>query len=437
MSDDLKSMSDVHARGGACRPVELLSPEDVSSIREELLRHKISFEGKQLPVSRQLYLVPSGQDQKIRTGIQRLHAVIEKVLDAYRRDPSIREYLRIPEHMHEPIIGPDPAGFRNFYCRCDFSFDVDGQPQVYEINADCPAGITRSRRIHDALRKTDAYRDIVTNGLRPRAFPHQTGSPLVDGLLARLSTPKPVIAVLNSRFHTLWNEIDLIVEDLRQRGHRSFQAYVEDLDYDGGRLSHQGLEIDACYCKFDNVAEFREISFSASREHVLPFLTAVRDRAVVMLNRFVGMYVAEHKGVLALLHDASFAHLFDDDELELIHRIVPETHMLSPDNALRFVKDQSRWVVKGCLDTRGRSVHIGPSLSPEEWQAAIADALRDDGQTHVAQRYVAHERSHGQYLSQSYFLVDGRPAGWFSRISGTCVTNIGNGGAIVIPVLVG
>jgi hypothetical protein len=295
----------------------------------------------------------------------------------------------------------------------------------------------RARRIYDALCKTDAYRDLVANGLTAQAFPHQTGSPLADGLLARLPTPEPVIAVVNSRFHTLRNEVDLMVEDFRQRGHRSFHAYVEDLEYDGGRLSHQGLEFDACYCKFDNVAEFREISFSESREHVLPFLTAVGDRTVFMVNRFIGMYVAEHKGLLALLHDASFAHLFDECELELIRRIVPETHMLSADNASRFVQDQSRWVVKGCLDTRGRSVHIGPSLPPERWQAAIANALRDDGQPHVAQRYVPHERSDEQYISQAYFLVDGRPAGWFSRISRDSVTNVGNGGALLIPVLVG
>jgi hypothetical protein len=159
----------------------------------------------------------------------------------------------------------------------------------------------RSRRIYDALRKTGAYRDLVTNGLTAQAFPHQTGSPLVDGLLARLPTPEPVIAVLNSR----------------------------------------------------------------------------------------------------------------------------------------FLQDQPRWVVKGCLDDRGRSVHVGPSLPPERWQTVIVNALRDDGQSHGAQRYVPHERSDGQYISQAYFLVDGRPAGWFSRISRNSVTNVGNGGALLIPVLVG
>jgi hypothetical protein len=434
MSEDLKATSSTGRGSGGS---ELLSETDLSIIREELRRHNISFEGRHLPISRQLYLVSAELDRSIRTTLQRLHAVVEKVLDAYRREPRIREYLRIPEHMHRPITDSYEPGLQNFYCRCDFSFDARGRPQVYEINADCPAGIARSRRIYDALCKTNACRDLVARGVHSTAFPHQTGSPLVDGLLARLSTPGPVIAVLNSRFHTLWNEVELIVEDFRERGHRSIHAYVEDLEYDGRRLSHQGIEIDACYCKFDNVTEFREVSFSESREQVRPFLNAARDRQVVMLNRFVGMYVAEHKGLLALVHDESFADLFDDDELELIRGIVPETHMLSADNAGRILRDRSRWVVKGCLDTRGRSVHIGASLPPDRWQAAIAGALRDGAQPHVAQRYVSHERSAEQFLSQAYFLVDGKPAGWFSRISRDIVTNVGNGGALQIPVLVG
>jgi len=424
-------------RGGESGSIDILLPEDVSIIQDELRRRNVNFEGKQISISRQLYLVQAGQDQSIQTAFRSLHAVLEKVLDAYRQDPSIREYLRMPEHMHRLIMETGQPGIQNFFCRFDFSFDAHGQPKVYEINADCPGGIARSRRIYDALSKTEAYREILASGFHATAFAVQAGSPLADGLLARLSIERPVIAVLNSRFHTLWNEVDLIVEDLRQRGCQAFHAYVEELEYDGRHLSCQGLEIDACYCKFDNVADFREVSFSASRKHVLPFVNAVRDGRVAMLNSFVGMYVGEHKGLLALLHDASFAHLLDDDELELIRALVPETHMLSADNARRFVQERSRWVVKGSLDTRGRSVHIGPSLSPERWQAAIANALRDEGQSHVAQRYVPHERSGERYISQAYFLVDGRPSGWFSRISRNTVTNVGNGAALLIPLLVG
>lgn len=418
--------------------LDYLDNDDIDCIESELRRQGINFEGKHLPISRQIYVVHAEQDKAVCVLFRGLHTVIEKVLVAYQTNASIHKFLRLPEHMHRLVMSESSTGSEhlNFFCRYDFTFDEQGNPQVYEVNADCPATIFFSRHVYTGLTQAPKFREISASGHRA-AFDHQVSSPFVQAFMKRVGKKQAVIAILNSRHHTLWNEVELIVKDFQRNGQQAFHAYVEDLEYDGQNLCHQGQKIDACYCKFDNVHEFDEVSFSQSAAEVGPFLRAVKESKVIMFNHFHGMYLAEHKGLLALLHDPKFSFLFSKEDRELIATVVPESHMLTTDNLRKFALEKDSWIIKGCLDTRGRSVSIGANMSPTNWRKALEEAAVSAEQVFIAQRYCPHEHIHDRYISHSYFLVDAEPSGWMTRVSKHAITNIAYGGGMQIPILVG
>ena len=98
------------------------------------------------------------------------------------------------------------------------------------------------------------------------------------------------------------------------------------------------------------------------------------------------------------------------------------------------------YVLKQSYDTRGRTVVVGATASCTAWVNSI-DMACTSRKTFVVQRFVAPEIlclgdqcASPALTTHSYFVMDGKACCPFPRTARSNVTNVAQGGALVVPL---
>ena len=416
---------------------------------EALRRSGLVFEGRTLVVRPEPYIFDAKFDAKIVADIEALHAVVCRCTHIVMSDRALQDSMGISDQQRQTLflgVEYEPVVF---FCRFDFAFLPDGTPQIFEVNSECPGGLLLSRHIFDAFRGT-AYNRLLSSMLSSPYLP-QTG-PVFSTAMAnlfrrtRLTDLNPSIAVVNSKHKTLTNEIDLIVKELNAFGMQGISCFVEDLKYAGGQLLAKGLPVDMVYNKFDTGEENYELTFTRSAKDVKAYLKALTDGSVIVVNSFPSSYIPESKAFLALLSgNQTLRNMLTSYEIALIDRLVPWTrvlHLLSNEERADIIRNKADYVLKQAYDTRGRTVTVGATISCEDWMNFIDRACMSR-KAFVVQRFVAPEALclgdqcvSPMLTTHSYFVMDGKACCPFPRTARSNVTNVAQGGALVVPLRV-
>ncbi len=442
--------------------VDALIPE--AMLREDQARHTayldargIRQEQKPIPFLGLPYVLTQAAFERMTQRFQQLFGVLECVIDLYLEDPAVREFFRF-ESRHERLIRMGAAYRpRIQYCRYDFTLAPDGTPRIYELNTHAPAAATYAFHFGQTLARSQTLARLRELGLRPLQAPLEKPGAFARAMLASaeqsgyLRTHRNV-AVLNSRYLTMTTELDSIAEQFRMEGCTAVRGHVEDLRFEGGRLTLEGVPVSLVYNKYDDSRgpEAYECAFSRTTAEVQAYLDAYQAGAMLAVNSFPSMYLTEQKSTLAFLWSPLLRKHLGKEELALLEEIVPRTRLvrhLSAAELVEVIAKRERYVLKRSLDTRGRSVVIGQGAEADAWARLVADArLEPAGDDYVVQELALAEPSVTRRLegatptrvftSLACFLFRGEPSGLIVRTSVEETTNVGRRGFMQPPLLI-
>ncbi len=282
--------------------------------------------------------------------------------------------------------------------RCDFHPTPEGSWLISEFNEDAPTGFAEAEGLCSVL--ADSFEDRAA-GLR-------FVGDLKGAVTAALAPFERVGLVFPTGYSEDLQHVALVSEWLSEHGHRTVLGSPANLIMDGGRAAIFDQPVQALFRYFpgEAIPELDNAGDWEGASRTLPMMNSL-SATVAQSKRF---YAAPNEHDLALPTEAR----------DTIAAHVPTTLYLRPSRRDQLMTERERWVLKGAFGRMGDAICMGAALTPEDWERVIDAALAEADQIAVQEWFdtAPHWFSHGLgYPTVGAFLVDGRFAGYYSRVS--------------------
>jgi hypothetical protein len=391
-------------------------------------------------VSQAVYDQIRGVCRGIFKAIEKAEARLgEDLWDRVDVTPEERELVRI-----------DPGYARSSPTSRLDSFVTTNAYQFVELNAESPAGIAYAEVLVDLFLELPIVQRFQE---RYRLKRFHSREAMLSTLVACYreaggTVAKPMIAIVDYEDVPTRTEHHLFRDFFESRGYPALVCDPRHLTYEGGRLRHDGREIDIVYKRL-LVNEFLERITELS-----PLLQAAKDRAVTLVNPFRCKPIHK-KAIFAVLTDDELQPLFTPEERVAIAAHVPWTRRVLEGRTTRDGHEvdlvphvrshRDGLVLKPNDEYGGKGVHIGWEMTESQWDAALADALAS---SYVVQAKVDLQRERFPEIGAGGlqfkdlvvdldpFVFNGEVEGFLTRLSGTSLANVTSGGGQVPAFLV-
>jgi hypothetical protein len=414
---------------------------------------RLTFGGRWLCSFPRPNLVSTHVYEQIRDVCRGIFRAVEKVEQTL--GPELWDRVDLLPAERE-LAGWDPGYSRpSPLARLD-SFVTPSSYRYVELNAETPAGGSYADALAEVFLEMPLVRRFQE---RWRLRPFHTGRRLLATLLrcyreAGGGEEHPAIAVVDYEDVPTRVEHHMVRDYLESRGYPALVCDPRRLDYEGGRLRHEGRPIDVVYRRL-LVNELLE-----RRDEVRPLLDAVRERAVVLVNPFRCKPVHK-KAIFAVLTDDALRGLFTAEERRAIRTHVPWTRRVKEERTTRqeeeidlpafVLGNRERLVMKPNDEYGGKGVFIGWEMTEADWARALEEALRS---SYVVQERVELRRQEFPELAPAGggergalrfrdfvvdldpYVFDGEVEGFLTRLSTSSLANVTSGGGQVPSLLV-
>jgi uncharacterized circularly permuted ATP-grasp superfamily protein len=403
----------------------------------------MSFEGKNYVYNPAPLLIAESDALEISRRAEALAGVFEKVGRLYSTHADTRAFFSGYEKLERLALVDVPYSPMAHLNRFDTAWFGGSDFKVLEANCACPAGVTSNAITRAAWRSVRDFASLL-EGLEIADSPidneHTFAASLKTLASTHRNTLEPTIGLANYNGEYTF-ELDFLEFALKRLGCRTVMADLSMFHHYGAQLRCGDHVVDLVYNKLD------PLKLRDGYEH-LDYFRAYAGAAFVCVNGFRSQIILEDKAVLALLHDRSFAHLFDPTEKALITAHIPWTTYVREGRQTHpswgeidlvpfLIERREQLVLKPSNQTRGIGVTVGAGVGEVEWRALISAAV---GGEWVVQEYcplpcsptaVAREgrfRMEDWRYSLDIFMFGGRCAGLTSRSNRGDVINVGSGG---------
>jgi hypothetical protein len=408
---------------------------------------RLTFGGRVLCPFPRPNLVSQAVYEQIRGVCRGIFGAIEKaearlgegLWDRVDVTPEERELVRI-----------DPGYARSSPTSRLDSFVTTNAYQFVELNAESPAGIAYAEVLVDLFLELPIVQRFQE---RYRLKRFHSREAMLKTLVACYreaggTAAKPMIAIVDYEDVPTRTEHHLFRDFFESRGYPALVCDPRHLTYEGGRLRHDGREIDIVYKRL-LVNEFLE-----RITELQPLLQAAKDRAVTLVNPFRCKPIHK-KAIFAVLTDDELQPLFTTEERAAIAAHVPWTRRVLEGRTTRDGREidlvphirghRDGLVLKPNDEYGGKGVHIGWEMTESAWDAALAEALAS---SYVVQAKVDLQREtfpeigpgglqfRDLVVDLDPFVFNGEVEGFLTRLSGTSLANVTSGGGQVPAFLV-
>ena len=427
--------------------------EQAQWLEEAFQRAGITFDGQPMRTCLRPHFVARAQWDTLRAVGRRLMEIAARVArHVFGGDVgALCAYLGTPEAEARWVrIDPGPPDV--LLSRLDAFLGADG-PRFIEINSDAPAGFGYGDRMAEVFADLPLLRQFA----RDHPVHYAPSLPaLVDAMVWTWrsrgggAASSPVVAIADWADVKTRADQEIVCARFEAVGFDCVLADPRAMEIKGGRLIANGRPVDLVYRR----AVLTEI---VAREGQMPaFLEAYRDGLAFFVNSF-RCRLSEDKAFFAILTDESFASLMTPEEAQLVRRVVPWTRRVAERRTLRAgcevdlvpyaIEHRAELVLKPAHGYGGRSVLVGDETTPEAWQSAVQDGLREPWV--VQERVLIPEEvfplleEDGEVglsslkVNVNPFFVDGADVGAVTRASRHSVINVSAGGGSVPTFVVG
>jgi hypothetical protein len=432
---------------------DLLTDHDLAEssramLDEGLERSRLIFGGRRLSPYLRPHFVTEKDFARVCQICETVWSAIQKVKDAAIDDHSLVVDLGLTQIERE-LIAIDPGyAAVSPTSRLD-SFLTDSAYSFVELNGESPAGIAYADAAYDIFSVLPVMKSFANDyNLRPlygRRLMLDVLLHSYEEFLGRKPDRLPAIAIVDLEGMPTQKEFELFKEFFQQEGYPAAICSPQQLEYENGRLSAGGFEIDIVYKRL-LVNEYLPIMAQYPA-----LLNACRDHAVCMVNSFRSKLIHK-KALFAVLTDERRATLFSQTELAAIAAHVPWTRLLRDEQTsyngrevdlLEFVlANRDKLVLKPNDDYGGHGITIGWNTNETVWREAMESALQvgdylvqervptaretfpaltDDGRIEFSE----------QLVDLDPLLFNGKVGSAFTRLSATELANVTSGGGMV------
>lgn len=425
-----------------------LAEDSVALLDDGLDKAKLIFGGRRLSPYLRPHFVSEHDFTRIVSVCETVWSAIQKVKEAAIMDESIVADLGLTA-VERDLVAIDPGyAAVSPTSRLD-SFLTQSAYSFVELNGESPAGIAYADAAYDIFSSLPVMKAFAKDyNLRPlygRRLMLDVLLQSYEEFLGRKPERPPQIAIVDLPDVPTVKEFELFADYFVQSGYPSVICTPQQLQFDGKRLSVDGVEIDIVYKRL-LVNEYLPII-----DTYPALLNAYRAHAVCLVNSFRSKLIHK-KALFAVLTDNKRSLLFSANELEAIHAHVPWTRLVRDElteykgakvNLLEFVqKNSERLVLKPNDDYGGHGITIGWNADAAEWDRALNSALNNGD--YLVQERVPTAREvfpaltedgkmefAEQLVDLDPLLFNGKVGSAFTRLSSTELANVSSGGGMV------
>lgn len=428
-----------------------MTAEGYAAFQQRVIDGRVTFGGR----SSCPYLRPQfvGADQwaQVQATSKLVNQAMAKAGEILLAGGELRDLLCLtPEE--ELLIQPDPGyPWLSPTCRYDSFMSEEGFRYV-ELNAECPAGPAFTTSLAQLWLEEPVMKQFTE---RFSVELHDVRVPLLDMLLKVYATwreqghqdraEKPVIAIVDYLDVPTVEEFHLCAEYFRAQGHEAHVCDPRDLSFDGSRLRTQdGVAIDLVYRRL-LTNEFLE-----RFDQLQAFWDAYRTGAACVVNPFRSKLLHK-KMIFGILTDERILAQLTEEERQAVKASVPWTRLVQAGTTTDqdgqaidllpwIVANQHNLVMKPNDEYGGKGIAIGWACSPEEWKAALEEALKSpfvvQWKVHAPQVPFPVWGPEGmvwepQTIDIDPYMFFGEAYGFLTRLSATPLCNVTAGGGIV------
>jgi hypothetical protein len=441
---------------------ELMSGMSESDLAEvsarftrELYEHKACYGERPLSNSLRPKFVTPSQLDLITAVCRTLREAVVKVKEAIFAQKDFIEQVGLS--AGERMLCEIDPGFPRLSITSRWDSFLTETPQgtslkFVELNAEAPAGIAYNDVMSDIYLRLPF---MVEFRKRYNVQPFAIRTILLRQLLDTYKEWKgnksgrkiPQIGILDWRGVDTWPEFELMQEYFESQGVPTIVADPREVEYSRGRLRKGDFEIDLIYRRVVT-NEFLE-----KLDEVQPMWNAIKNRDVCVINPFRAKLVHK-KSLFAILTHERNQHLFNQEELHVIHAHIPWTRKIEPGmtvyrgqrlDLLDYIAQHKEdFVIKPNDEYGGKGITLGWETSSAQWQGLIQNALED---FYVVQEKVPIAKETFPYfdngLKFAEFIVDFDPyvfgaevGGVLTRLSSGALANVTAGGGATSTFLI-
>ena len=416
---------------------------------EGLEKARLIFGGRRLSPYLRPHFITESDWIRVRGISEILWSALQKVKDAAVGNEELLDELGITA-IEKDLVQIDPKyKMISPTARLD-SFLTENAYSYVELNGESPAGIAYADSATEIFKNLPVMKKFAekydVQGLEGSSKMLEVLQKAYEEFLGYEPEDKPVIAIVDLKDLPTQKEFEIFRDYFEDNGYTSIICSPDELEFDDERLWGKGVKIDIVYKRL-LVNEYLPIM-----EKYPALLDAYRAGAICMVNSFQSKLIHK-KAVFAVLTNEKYAHLFTEEELNIIHTHVPWTRKFREEKT--FYKgeeidlvewaraNKSKLVLKPNDDYGGHGIYIGWVSSEAEWEEAMKIALVDED--YLVQERVETSRESfpmlfgeegkfeflEQLVDLDPLLFFGKVGSAFTRLSTNELANVTSGGGMV------
>ena len=290
----------------------------VSQFEERVQQSLFKFGRFAIPTFFKPYFLTPKQEKNIKNVTETMHRILEKVIQIYFEEPSLRRLFNLSKEAAE-LIAIDPGYKRNVNVARFDSFMEGDSLKLIELNTDSPAGMGYADLLEDIFFETHELEDFLHAFHFRRDHRRQKLLESILGAYAEFqggSTHHPRIAIVDWRTVRTRPEFEALKSFFEERGYPTTIADPRDLRLKQGKLYHDDFQIDLVYRRVITNELLEKL------DEVKDFIEAYRKHAVCVVNSFRSK-LAGTKTVLSILTTPEYDHFFTEEENKVKTENIP------------------------------------------------------------------------------------------------------------------
>lgn len=364
----------------------------------------------------------SQEDKKLFEDIiTMMFSIFDRVVDAYRTNPQIRQLFPFDERLEKLILlkpmYPNPIPI----ARIDIFFNEETKAFKFcEFNSDGTSAMNENARIHEFLKYNPAVEEIVPETESLELVNNWVKAFMADYDASDKKDEKPVIAITDFLEKAYLPELYVFADVFNQHGFECDVVDIRDFVYENGQLfcPKTGRTYNAIYRRAvtsDVMHDFDQIQ---------PFIQAVEEEAVVLIGPFISQLI-HHKDIFPILYNPLMQTYLNAEQIAFIQAHIPQTWDLTPAMAAIAAQDKDAYIIKPKDSYGAKGVFAGVDVSQKEWEKLLKDFEASD---YILQEYVTPYKTenidlinHDEFMPYSnltgLYAYNGKFAGVYSRLS--------------------
>ena len=364
-------------------------------------------------------------EQQIRRQIMVAFSCLEHIARIYVHDQELQEYLDLPSIVQQWVLPDLPDSLRRIdLCRLDLLGENLGALRILEFNANNPAGLIRSGTLARLWRQVPNIADLLDEW-KVATAPFEQQDWFIQRLLA-LGASHGLVGFETRKIGLFYDpenpysELTSMEKQVLRAG--SVPILLNPMSTVVPEDVHLGYLM------------YNPRTILLNTNHWDAFCARVSSGQLVIPNPFAGRLVTENKLCLAVMSEPRFRRLFTVPQRQALDALIPWSRKLGDGiTTAEAITNQRNLVLKAPYGSRGELVYLGRQHSREDWAALLCDPSRYGW---LIQQYLHApqiDTAHGPYYRDfCVWIVNGKIAGYTSRISQRRRLNLAQGGAIQV-----